>query len=58
VATLSSCTGREHGPPLFAETLSYLRRIRDRDFTPYGVTESQIAAMRKRFAEWEHELSQ
>jgi nucleotidyltransferase AbiEii toxin of type IV toxin-antitoxin system len=52
----------EHNPgfdrPLFAETLSYLRRIRDRDFTPYGVTESQIAAMRKRFAEWEHELSQ
>jgi hypothetical protein len=51
----------EHNPgfdhALFAESLSYLRRIPIRDFTPYGATESQIAAMRERFADWEQLLS-
>jgi hypothetical protein len=42
---------------MFAEALSYLQRIQNRDFTPYGVTENDITAMRGRFAEWERELT-
>ncbi|NVI86122.1 nucleotidyl transferase AbiEii/AbiGii toxin family protein [Actinomadura sp. BRA 177] len=51
----------EHNPgfdtALFAESLSYLHRIPDRDFTAYGVPSAQIEAMRDRFAAWERELS-
>lgn len=51
----------EHNPGfdavLFAESLSYLRRIPDRDFTAYGATASKIEAMRNRFAVWEEILS-
>lgn len=44
-------------PALFAESLSYLHRIPDRDFIPYGATASKIEAMRSRFAVWEEALS-
>lgn len=51
----------EHNPgfdtALFAESLSYLRRIPDRDFIPYGATASKIEAMRSRFAAWEEAIS-
>lgn len=51
----------EHNPgfdtALFAESLSYLHRIPDRDFTAYGVPSAQIGAMRDRFAAWEQLLS-
>lgn len=51
----------EHNPgfdtALFAESLSYLHRIPDRDFTAYGVPSAQIGAMRDRFATWEQLLS-
>ena len=43
-------------PDLFAESLSYLRRIPDRDFTAYGVSQKQIESMRRAFAGWEDEL--
>lgn len=50
----------EHNPGfdqhLFAESLSYLRAIPDRDFTPYGVDSARIVSMRERFADWEGEL--
>ncbi|MFD4442339.1 nucleotidyl transferase AbiEii/AbiGii toxin family protein [Nocardia sp. NPDC058519] len=50
----------EHNPGfdrnMFAESLSYLRQIPDRDFTPYGVAVADIAAMRDRFADWESDL--
>lgn len=51
----------EHNPgfdtALFAESLSYLHRIPDRDFTAYGVPVAQIAVMRDRFAAWERMLA-
>lgn len=51
----------EHNPGfdagLFAESLSYLHRIPDRDFTAYGVSAAQIEAMRDRFVAWERQLS-
>ncbi|GAA4227861.1 hypothetical protein GCM10022254_16590 [Actinomadura meridiana] len=51
----------EHNPgfdiALFAESLSYLHRIPDRDFTAYGVPSAQIESMRERFAAWERVLS-
>ncbi|MFG2445246.1 hypothetical protein ACGFQG_20470 [Nocardia fluminea] len=50
----------EHNPgfdrSMFAESLSYLRQIPDRDFTPYGIAVTDIAAMRDRFANWESDL--
>ncbi|APA97096.1 hypothetical protein [Nocardia seriolae] len=42
---------------MFAESLSYLRRMPDRDFTPYEVTTDTVAAMRQRFADWEQKLT-
>jgi Nucleotidyl transferase AbiEii toxin, Type IV TA system len=42
---------------LFAESLSYLHRIPERDFLPYGPSEEHIIAMRERFADWERHLS-
>jgi hypothetical protein len=42
---------------MFAESLSYLRRIPDRDFTPYEATVAGITAMRQRFADWGEELT-
>ncbi|WP_280265629.1 hypothetical protein [Nocardia wallacei] len=51
----------EHNPgfdrSMFAESLSYLQRIPDRDFTPYEVTVATIAAMRQRIADWEQQLT-
>ncbi|WP_162958843.1 hypothetical protein [Nocardia yunnanensis] len=51
----------EHNPGfdrgMFAESLFYLRRIPDRDFTPYEVTTDAVAAMRLRFADWEQQLT-
>ncbi|WP_227997518.1 hypothetical protein [Nocardia australiensis] len=51
----------EHNPgfdrTMFAESLSYLRRIPDRDLTPYEVAVADVTAMRQRFAEWETELT-
>ena len=51
----------EHNPgfnaAMFAESLSFLRRIPNRDFTAYGTTNSDIEAMRHRFADWEKKLS-
>lgn len=51
----------EHNPGfdrrMFAESLSYLHQIPDRDFTPYEVTIDDITAMRGRFSEWETELT-
>lgn len=42
---------------MFAESLSYLHKMPDRDFTPYEVTIEDITAMRSRYAEWENELT-
>ncbi|MFQ6228619.1 hypothetical protein [Nocardia sp. NPDC002869] len=42
---------------MFAESLSFLRRIADRDFTAYGIDANTITAMRARFARWEDELT-
>ncbi|MFI6367981.1 nucleotidyl transferase AbiEii/AbiGii toxin family protein [Nocardia sp. NPDC050630] len=51
----------EHNPGfdrrMFAESLSYLHKMPDRDFTPYEVTIENITAMRRRYAEWEDELT-
>lgn len=43
-------------PAMFAESLSYLRQIPDREFAAYGTTEQHIAKMRQRFGCWEAEL--
>ncbi|MEV5412568.1 hypothetical protein AB0K60_27505 [Thermopolyspora sp. NPDC052614] len=52
---------KEHNPgfdrAMFAEALSYLSRIPDRDFLVYGVTPDYIAAMRSRLDDWRRELS-
>jgi hypothetical protein len=52
---------KEHNPgfegAMFAEALSYLSRIPDRDFLAYGVTPEHISAMRERLDEWRRELS-
>ncbi|MCP2287185.1 hypothetical protein APR12_006666 [Nocardia amikacinitolerans] len=42
---------------MFAESLSFLHQIPDRDFTAYGIDENTITAMRARFARWEHDLT-
>ncbi|MFC0861553.1 nucleotidyl transferase AbiEii/AbiGii toxin family protein [Sphaerimonospora cavernae] len=51
----------EHNPgfdrPMFAEAISYLDRVPDRDFLTYGVTSERIETMRKRFNEWQRGLS-
>jgi hypothetical protein len=51
----------EHNPGfdrlVFAESLSYLERIPDREFVPYGVTLERVAGMRKRLGEWQQDLS-
>ncbi|MQY20544.1 nucleotidyl transferase AbiEii/AbiGii toxin family protein [Nocardia macrotermitis] len=44
-------------PNMFAESLSYLHRMPDRDFTPYEVTTAAVTAMRQRFADWEQQLT-
>lgn len=50
----------EHNPgydrSAFAESLSYLHRVPDRDFAAYGVDPLLIGAMRTRFADWERDL--
>lgn len=43
-------------PQMFAESLSYLRDIPDREFAAYGASGGQITRMRQAFADWEHEL--
>lgn len=43
-------------PTMFAQSLSYLRRIPDREFAAYGASEAHITGMRARFATWEKEL--
>jgi hypothetical protein len=43
-------------PDLFAESLSYLHRIPDRDFSAYGASQTQIERMRRMFSDWEHAL--
>ncbi|NYH81905.1 putative nucleotidyltransferase component of viral defense system [Actinopolymorpha cephalotaxi] len=43
-------------PAMFAQSLSYLHRVPDREFTAYVAGESRIAAMRARFTAWEKEL--
>ncbi|MCP2297043.1 hypothetical protein APR11_003475 [Nocardia amikacinitolerans] len=42
---------------MFAESLSFLHQIPDRDFTAYGIDENTITGMRARFARWEHDLT-
>lgn len=50
----------EHNPgfdrAMFAESLSYLRRIPDREFMAYGAADADIEAMRERFGSWEEDL--
>lgn len=52
--------GAEHNPGfspvLFAESLSYLREIPDREFAAYGATAEQISRMRRDFSSWENAL--
>jgi hypothetical protein len=43
-------------PHMFAESLSYLRDIPDREFVAYGASGELITAMRLAFADWEDEL--
>ena len=51
----------EHNPgfdrSMFAEALSYLERVPDRDFLAYGVTSERVEAMRKHLNEWRRSLS-
>jgi hypothetical protein len=51
----------EHNPgfnrEMFAQSLAYLTRIPDREFTSYGIDDHQIATIRSRFAEWHRELT-
>ncbi|WP_327589306.1 hypothetical protein OHA25_21625 [Nonomuraea sp. NBC_00507] len=50
----------EHNPgfsvEMFVESLSFLSRIPDREFIPYGVDADRITAMRARFADWQQGL--
>lgn len=50
----------QHNPgfsvDLFAESLSYLQRVPDREFTAYGVSADHIARMRREFSGWEGAL--
>lgn len=39
-------------PAAFAESLSYLRQIPDREFAAYGASAEQIAAMRSDITGW------
>lgn len=41
---------------MFAESLSFLRDIPDREFTAYGASSDQITRMRQNFTEWENGL--
>jgi hypothetical protein len=41
---------------MFAESVSNLRQIPDREFEAYGTSEQQVARMRQRFERWEAEL--
>ena len=43
-------------PQMFAESLSYLRDIPDREFVAYEASAELITLMRRVFAEWENEL--
>jgi hypothetical protein len=43
-------------PTLFAESLSYLRQIPDREFEAYGTSPEQISRMRREFSSWEDTL--
>ncbi len=43
-------------PIMFAESLSYLRRIPDREFSAYEAAPEQIEEMRRNLAIWEAEL--
>lgn len=51
----------EHNPgfstSMFAESLSYLRRIPDREFIAYGGAAGQIEEMRHNLGDWEEQLS-
>ncbi|WP_280235188.1 hypothetical protein [Nocardia cyriacigeorgica] len=51
----------DHNPgfdsTIFAESLSFLRQIPDRDFTAYGIDENTITTMRAHFAGWELDLT-
>ena len=44
------------GPEAFAESLSYLHRIPDREFVAYGASHEQITRMRHEFSSWENDL--
>jgi hypothetical protein len=44
-------------PGMFAQSLSYLHRVPDREFAAYGATQKQIARMRQQFSTWENDLS-
>lgn len=50
----------EHNPgfslEMFAESLSFLRDIPDRDFAAYGAMPEQVTRMRSEFADWESDL--
>ena len=43
-------------PGMFAESLSYLHRIADREFAAYGASQEQITRMRQEFRSWEDDL--
>ena len=43
-------------PQMFAESLSYLRDIPDREFAAYDASAELITRMRQVFADWENEL--
>ena len=43
-------------PGVFAESLSYLHRIPDREFAAYGASQEQVTRMRHEFSSWEHDL--
>lgn len=41
---------------MFAESLTYLHRIPDREFAAYGASQQQIDRMRREFSSWEDNL--
>ena len=43
-------------PAMVSQSLSYLHRIPDREFSAYGASDAQITGMRARFTAWEKEL--
>ncbi|MFI2430968.1 nucleotidyl transferase AbiEii/AbiGii toxin family protein [Streptomyces sp. NPDC018693] len=43
-------------PRMFADSLARIQRYTDKQFAAYGLTASEAASLRERFADWRHQL--